>query len=393
MEERAIVHMDLDSFFVSVECLEHPELKDKPLLIGGSSDRGVVASCSYEARKFGIRSAMPMSLARKLCPDAIIMSGDYERYSKYSNLITDIIKEDVPLYEKTSIDEFYLDLTGMDRFFGCYKWTTELRDKIQKKSGLPISFGLSVNKTVAKVATGEAKPNGQLQVRKGTEKKFLSPLPVKKIPMVGDKTSALLKSMGVEKIGTIQEMDPEMLQHVLGENGLLIWKKANGIDNSPVVPYSERKSLSTEETFDSDTIDVQKLQDLLVHMTEKLCFQLRTEQKLTSCLTVKVRYSNFDTHTMQASVPYTSSDHTIIGKVKELFGKLYNRRLLVRLVGVRFSRLACGGHQINLFEDSEEIINLYQAMDRIRLRYGEKFLKRAVCLQFADRKKEVHLFK
>lgn len=385
--------MDLDSFFVSVECLENSDLKDKPVLIGGSGDRGVVASCSYEARRFGVRSAMPMKLARRLCPDAIIIRGDHERYSYYSNVVTDIIRDSAPVYEKASIDEFYLDLTGMDKFFGCYKWTTELRQKIMKESGLPISFGLSQNKTVSKIATGEVKPNGQTQISYGLEKSFLAPLPVKKIPMVGEKTYSLLRGLGVERVETIQQMPVTLMENVLGESGIIIWKKANGIDNTPVEPYSERKSISTEETFQQDTIDIDMLQALLVTMTEKLAFQLRSEKKLTACITVKVRYSNFDTHTMQAAIPYTSCDHILLKKARELFTKLYNRRLLVRLVGVRFSHLVNGHYQINLFEDSEEIIRLYQAMDKMKVKYGQDALARAVSLDLQTRKKEAHLFK
>jgi DNA polymerase-4 len=375
---KTIVHMDLDSFFVSVERLQNSSLAGKPLLIGGVGGRGVVASCSYEARKFGVHSAMPMKLALRLCPEAIVLRGDYEQYSKFSHLVTDIIKEDVPLYEKSSIDEFYIDLSGMERFFGSYVFATELRQKITRETGLPISFGLSCNKTVSKIATGEAKPNGQLQVPRNTEKPFLAPLSVQKIPMVGDKTYRLLKSMGVEKVKTVQEMPVELMERLLGEPGTVIWKKANGIDNTPVIPYSERKSISTEETFNTDTIDVLGLKALLISMTEKLGFQLRNQQKLSSCVTVKIRYSNFDTHTMQARIPYTSCDHVLIPRVKELFDKLYSRRMLVRLIGVRFSHLVSGNYQINLFDDTEEMMKLYQAMDRMKLRYGETKLMRAI---------------
>jgi DNA polymerase-4 len=383
--ERTVLHMDLDTFFVSVSRLQNSALLGKPVLVGGSSDRGVVASCSYEARKFGVHSAMPMKLAKRLCPEAIIIRGDYEQYSKYSNVVTDIISEGVPLYEKSSIDEFYIDLSGMDKFFGCYKWATELRQKIQHETGLPISFGLSTNKTVSKVATGEAKPNGQMNIDYGTEKHFLSPLSIRKIPMVGEKTYHLLRSMGVEKIKTLQEMPVELLQNVLGANGSVIWKKANGIDNTPVEPYSERKSLSTEETYDTDTTDLEKLKSTLVAMTEKLAFQMRSEGKLTSCVTVKIRYSNFDTHTMQAKIAYTSCDHTLISKVKELFAKVYQRRMLIRLIGVRFSHLVGGAYQINLFDDSEHMIKLYQAMDRMRKKHGDDAVKRAISSGYALR--------
>jgi len=386
-KDRTIVHMDLDSFFVSVSRLENSALHNKPVIVGGTSDRGVVAACSYEARAFGVHSAMPIKLARRLCPDAIIIRGDYERYSYYSEVVTDIIKEDVPVYEKSSIDEFYIDMTGMDRFFGCYNYTSELRQRIMKETGLPISFGLSENKTVSKVATGEAKPNGQKQIDFGNEKLFLAPLSIKKIPMVGDKTYTLLRSMGVERVYTLQEMPPDLLTKVLGENGIVLWKKANGIDNTPVEPYSERKSISTEETFEQDTADVAFLKSLLVKMTERLAFQLRSDNKLTACITVKIRYSNFDTHTTQSRISYTSSDHTLIAKAKELFDKLYERRMLIRLIGIRFSHLVGGGNQINLFEDSEEIINLYQAMDHLRKKFGNAAVSRAVGLKYNQKNK------
>ena len=370
----------MDCFFVSVSCLMDARLKGKPVLIGGSSDRGVVAACSYEARAYGIHSAMPMKNAKRLCPEAVIVRGDYEQYSKYSDMVTDIVKESVPLYEKSSIDEFYMDLTGMDRFFGCYQLASELRQRIIKETGLPISFGMSPNKTVSKIATDEAKPNNQLKIDVGFEKSFLAPLSVKKIPMIGEKTYHLLRTMGVEKVYTLQQMPVELMAKAFGENGISIWRKANGEDDSPVVPYNERKSLSSEETFENDTIDIANIKSLLIKMTEKLAYQLRTSNKLTACVTVKIRYSNFDTHTMQCRVAYTASDHLLIPKVKELFDKLYERRMLIRLVGVRFSHLVGGGQQINLFEDSEEIIRLYQAMDKMRQRYGADKVGRAVAM-------------
>ena len=370
--------MDLDTFFVSVERLQDSRLEGKPILIGGKSDRGVVASCSYEARSFGVHSAMPMKLARQLCPDALIIRGDSERYSRYSGFVTDIIKENVPIYEKSSIDEFYIDLSGMDKFFNSYKLSLEIQNTIKKETGLPISFGHSINKTVAKIATGEGKPYGHNLIKYGTEKPFLSPLSVKKIPMVGTETYKRLRGLGIQHIKTVQEMPMDLMEKVFGKHGIIIWKKANGIDNTPVIPYSERKSISTERTFEKDTIDVNKLEGILIAMVENLSFQLRKGQKLSSCITVKLRYSDFNTHTMQARVPYTSCDHVLISKAKELFKKLYNRRLLVRLIGVRMSHLVNGGYQINLFEDTEEMVNLYQAMDKMRLRYGERAVKRAV---------------
>jgi DNA polymerase IV len=375
---RNIVHFDLDSFFVSVERLLNSDLKGKPIIIGGTSDRGVVSSCSYEARQFGVSSAMPMKLARTLCNEAIIIRGDMDQYSKYSKIVTEIISEKAPLCEKASIDEHYLDITGMDKFFGCLKWTKELREAIIKNTGLPISFGLSINKTVSKIATGEAKPNGELQVPESYITPFLSPLSIRKIPMIGKKTYHVLRSMGIAKIETLSNIPVEMMERLMGKNGIIIWEKANGIDLTPVKPYSERKSISTERTFEIDTTDVAALNDIIVSMVERIAFQLRKKQKLTSCISVKIRYSNFDTHTLQKHIPYTSFDHLLIKTAKELFERLYQRRMLIRLIGVKLSHLVGGMQQLNLFEDTPEMTRLYQAMDKIRLRYGSASVKRAV---------------
>ncbi|MFS4493207.1 DNA polymerase IV [Maribacter sp. 2308TA10-17] len=372
-----ILHLDLDTFFVSVERLLDSRLEKKPILVGGLSDRGVVAACSYETRGYGIHSGMPMKMAKELCPEAVQIRGNAGTYSQHSDKVTEIIKEYVPLFEKSSIDEFYADLSGMDRFFGSYKYASELRHRIIKETGLPISFGLSANKVVSKVATGEAKPNNQLKIDYGLEKTFLAPLSIKKIPMVGDKTYQTLRNLGLRKVGTVQEMPMDVMQRVLGKNGTVIWKRANGIDHTPVIPFWERKSISNERTFDKDTIDVIKLRGLLIAMTENLAYQLRRGEKLTACISVKIRYSDFNTYSKQIRIPYTSADHILIPKILELFKTLYNRRLLVRLIGIRFTHLVSGNYQINLFEDTEEALNLYQAMDHIRNRYGDKSVVRA----------------
>ena len=386
---RSILHMDLDAFFVSVECLRDSRLKNKPLIIGGKSDRGVVAACSYETRRFGVHSAMPMRLAMQLCPDAIVISGDAEAYSSFSGMVTDIIREEAPLFEKSSIDEFYLDLTGMDRFFGCYKWSTELREKIMKETHLPISMGLSVNKLVSKVATGECKPNGQRQVERGLEEAFLAPLSIRKIPMIGKKTADFFYEMGITKVQTLREMPVQMLEATFGKNGRVIWNKAHGIDNTPVVPYTERKSISSETTFESDSIDVRRMQSILTAMVEKLAFQLRSEQKLCACIAVKIRYSDFETTSRQIHISYTSSDKVLIKNALDLFGKLYNRRVLVRLIGVRLSKLVNGNYQIDLFEDTREEISLFQAMDKMKLKYGAGALMRASTLDVGARHRQV----
>ncbi len=373
---RAIAHMDLDTFFVSCERLQEPKLNGIPVIIGGG-DRGVVASCSYEARRFGVRSAMPIKIALRLCPEAKVIRGDYERYSKFSKEVTEIIQEKVPILEKASIDEFYMDLSGMDQFFGCYQWTKEIADSVTKNTGLPISFALSTNKTVSKIGTGESKPVGRLEIEAQNIKSFLNPLSVRKIPMVGDVTFQLLSRVGIRTIQTLADMPVLVLQQMIGKNGGELWKKANGIDLTPVVPYSERKSLSSEHTFTNDTMDILELKRLISSMAESLAYQLRKEKWLTSTVVLKIRYANFDTETKQCKISYTSIDHTLARVALDLFEKLYTRRMRLRLVGLRFTNLVHGTYQMNLFEDSEELMNLYQAMDRMKNRFGKNALGRA----------------
>jgi DNA polymerase-4 len=377
---RHIVHLDLDTFFVSCERLLDRRLNQMPVLIGGTSDRGVVASCSYETRQFGVHSGMPMKMARMLCPEAIVIRGNSGVYSKFSDMVTDIIKEESPVFEKSSIDEFYIDATGMDRFFGCYQWARELREKIIRETMLPISFGLSINKTVSKVGTSEAKPNNYILIPDGSEKQFLAPLSVKKIPMVGEQTYRLLRSMGIEKVKTVQEMPVELMESVLGKNGISLWKKAQGVDNSPVEPWNERKSISTERTFEQDSTDVTKMRSILVAMAEILAYQLRNGNKLTACVTLKIRYSDFQTYSKQRMVPYTSLDQTLIDTTLDLFNSLYQRRVLIRLIGVKFSHLIGGSYQIRLFEDTEKLVRLYRSMDIIRNRFGQQAVMRAVTM-------------
>jgi DNA polymerase-4 len=383
---RSIVHIDMNTFFVSCERLTNSELNGVPLIIGGG-DRGVVASCSYEARTFGVRSAMPIKMALRLCPQAKVMKGDMELYSTLSHTITEIIQEKAPIVEKASIDEFYLDITGMDKFYGSYKWTNELAQAITKETGLPLTFALSVNKTVSKIGTGEGKQKQNLEIPEHMVQPFLNPLSVQKIPMVGDKTFQLLSRIGIRTIQTLSEMPSEVLQQMIGKNGTELWKKANGIDNNPVEPYTERKSISTEHTFSQDTIDIAKLKRILVGMVEKLAFQLRSEQWLTSTVVIKIRYANFDTETKQCRIAYTSADHTLTRSVTELFDKLYQRRMRLRLIGIRFSGLVRGTYQINLFGDTEEMLALYQAMDKMKSRYGFDAVMRCAGASFKPNNK------
>ena len=378
--KRTILHLDLDTFFVSCERLIDSRLNGKAVIVGGTGDRGVVSAASYETRAYGVHSGMPTKMARQLCPHAVFIRGNAGTYTKYSKLVTEILKNEVPILEKASVDEFYVDLSGMDRFFGCYKFASELRQKIIRESGLPISFGLSINKTVSKVATNEAKPNNQLKINFGEEKQFLAPLSIKKIPMVGEKTYRTFCNMGIKTVHTVQQMPVEMMTSVFGKSGRIIWQRSNGIDNTPIIEYHERKSISSERTYGQDTIDISKIKTTLTAMAENLAFQLRRGGKLASVVTVKIRYSDFQTYSKQLKIPYTSADHHLIPVVQELFEKLYDRRILIRLVGVKYGGLTSGTYQINLFDDEKRTVNLYNAMDNIRLRFGDRSIMRASTL-------------
>ena len=383
--KRHIVHIDLDSFFVSVERKFNPELIGKAVLIGGSADRGVVASCSYEARKYGVHSAMPMRQAMKLCPHAIVIRGSHGRYSEASREVTQIIHDSVPLYQKTSIDEFYIDLTGMDRFHDCYQIANDLRQRVIRETGLPISFGMASTKTVAKMATNQAKPNGQLLIPHGKEKEFMAPLSIRKIPMLGEKTCQKLYQFGIEKIGDLQKVNIRFLETVFGKAGRYIWEKANGVDEGEVVPHGERKSISTENTFHVDVSDPKTLETVLVSMTEELAAKLRKENKVAGCLAIKVRYANFETHTQQEKIALTAAEHILIPGVKNLLNKAWNKHRPIRLIGVKLSNLCTGSYQINLFEDNEERIKLYQAMDQINFKFGDKTVCRAAGMAIGTR--------
>lgn len=383
--KRYIVHIDLDSFFVSVERKFNPALIGKPVIIGGSADRGVVASCSYEARKFGVHSAMPTRQALKLCPDAILVRGTHGRYGEASREVTEIIHDSVPKYQKTSVDEFYIDLTGMDRFHDPYKIATDLRQRVMRETGLPISFGMAATKTVAKMATNQAKPNGQLWVKHGDEMAFMAPLPIRKIPMLGEKTCQKLYEYGIEKIGDLQRVDVRFLQTIFGKAGIYIWEKARGIDGGEIVERSDRKSISTEHTFESDVKEERTIETTLVSMTEELAFKLRKESKVAGCMAIKVRYSNFETHTIQEKIPLSAAEHILIPGIKNLLKKAWNKNRAIRLIGVRFSQLANGGYQINLFDDNEEQLKLYNAMDTINFKYGDKTVCRAAGMEIGTR--------
>jgi len=322
-----------------------------------------------------------MRMARELCPEAVVIRGNTSAYSRHSREVTEIVKEEVPVLEKASIDEFYADLSGMGRFFSTQGFASELRHRIIRETGLPISLGLSVNKTVSKVATGEAKPNNERYVHVGGERSFLRPLSIRKIPMVGKKTYAVLRDLGIYTVGTLQEMPVDMLQSVMGKHGSVLWHKAQGVDPSPVVQTRERKSISTERTFEQDRDNAQELKGTLSAMAENLAYQLRRAGKVTGNLAVKVRYSDFQTYSKQRSISYTAADHNIIPVIMELFNQVHQRRVRIRLVGIRLSDLVNGGEQYGLFEVREKERGLYDAMDQIRNRFGDRAILRANGIQ------------
>ncbi len=375
--QRYIAHFDLDSFFVSVEVLNDPSLKGKAVIVGGSRERGVVTTCSYEARKFGVHSAMPMKTAMKLCPHAILVRGTRGEYSRYSRWVTDIIAAKAPLFEKASIDEFYIDLTGMDKFFDPYQWTIDLRTEIMDKTQLPISFGLATNKMVAKIATDEAKPNGYLFVQPGMEKEFLAPLAVNKFSGVGEQTFLALKAMGIHTINDLSETPIGLLEKELGKYGGDLWQKSQGLHFGEVHPYHEAKSISSENTFEENSSDTEFLLRELVRLTEKIAYELRQEEKLAGCIAVKIRYPDFETTSRQTTIDYTLRDDEMIPVAIDLFHKLYRKGKLVRLIGVRLSELTNHAVQGSLFDDAEKKNKLYKAIDDVKNKFGKGSLQKA----------------
>jgi DNA polymerase-4 len=310
-------------------------------------------------------------MALRLCPQALVLRGDMDAYTKHSMLVSQIIDDQAPVFEKASIDEFYLDLTGMDRYFGCFKWSAELRERIIKESGLPISCALSINKLVSKVGTGEAKPNGIREIPSGEEREFLAPLSTGKIPGIGKETYKKLSFMGVRTIRVLREIPPPLLDREFGKTGQYLWESANAIDRRQVIPYNEQKSMSKERTFSEDTLDIKFIRSMLGAMVDELAFDLRQDARLTSFITVKIRYADFNTFTKQRRISYTAQTRTLIAHALELFADVYERRQLIRLIGIKFSGLVNGNIQLDLFDHTEEEISLLQQLDHIRRRWGK----------------------
>jgi DNA polymerase-4 len=290
--------------------------------------------------------------------------------------VTDIIASAVPNYEKASVDEFYIDMTGMDKFFGISQYTKMLREKIIRETGLPISYGLSTSKVVSKMATNEAKPNGYLEIPAGRETAFLWPLTVDKIPGIGKQTVMQLQSMCINTIEQLAKMPIDQLEYSFGKWGKRMWEKAYGIDHTQIEQYSEQKSISHENTFHDDYSDVSFLHNELVRLCEETAFDLREEKKLTGCVTVKIRYADFETVSRQEVIDYTALDDVLMAKVKSIFTKLYKKNQKVRLLGVRFSHLIPFTIQMNLFDQSEEKFQLYKTVDKIKNRFGHDMIKK-----------------
>jgi DNA polymerase-4 len=380
-QRRHIAHFDLDAFFVSVERLLDPTLVGKPVIVGGSSKRGVVSAASYEARSFGVHSAMPTVQAARLCPQAIFVSGSIGQYSHYSRKVTEIIAAKVPLFEKASIDEFYIDLTGMDKFFGVYAFTKALKTQIANETGLPISFALASNKLVSKVATNEVKPNGEIEVPQGFEAQYLAPLRLERMPGVGEKFIETLHAHQLYTVGKVAACKQADLEKKFGKHGHDLWLDCNGIDNRAVQPYHEPKSCSSENTFEQNTADQDFLMHEITRLSEKVGYELRAEGKITGCITIKLRYANFETVSKQHIIPYTASDYNILTTAKQLFLQLWKNAEPIRLIGVRCSQLVDTSVQMNLFEDNIAEKKLYAAIDDIKNTFGKKTLQRAGSLQ------------
>lgn len=377
MPQRYVAHMDLDTFFVSVARLEDPSLIGKPVIIGGSRERGVVSTCSYEARKFGVTSAMPMKKAIALCPHAIVTSSSRGEYTRYSRWVTQIIANKAPSFEKASIDEFYIDLTGMDQFFDPLQWTIDLRAAITEETGLPISFGLASNKMVAKIATDEAKPNGYMFVQPGKEQEFLAPLKVEKISGVGKQSVEILHEIGIKTIGDILKVPIALLEKKLGKWGADLYERAQGVHYGEVSNEHLTKSISTERTYDQYLTDPEAMLAELVYMTEKVAHNLRGEGFMTGCVGIKIRYPNFDTVQKQKTIDYTFAEQDIIPVIKELFQQLYQPGKEVRLIGVRLTELGQHALQGSLFNDQIRKAHLYAAIDEVKNKYGKLAIRRA----------------
>lgn len=373
---RRILHVDMDAFFASVEQVRNPALKGKPLIIGGGAKdtRGVVSTASYEARKYGVHSAMPLVEARRLCPHGIFLRGDYQAYQEASQRVATVMETVSPYVEGVSIDEAYIDVTGSQHLFGGDDAIAAyLKSHIFNETQLPCTIGIAPNKLVAKVATDAAKPDGYLRIDAGKERDFLRPMPIGKLPGIGPHTEKLLTSLGVTTIGQLADLPPLILLNTFGQSGYALQRSAQGVSTSPVEPVRRAKSVGRETTFEHDLLDWPSIERILFHLCERALYALREIQMETRCVTLKVRYGDFSTYTFAKTLAQpTCIDADIHSSLRELLPKAKERRLRVRLIGVSFSSLTYNQHQLPLFggEQTQRWERVLDGADRIRARYG-----------------------
>jgi len=371
----SILHVDMDAFFVSVELLERPELRGKPVIVGGRPDqRGVVTAASYEARKFGVHSAMPLRTAARLCPHAVYLHGHHAKYSEWSDRVATILAKFSPIVEMVSIDEAYLDLSGTERLHGPpLAATDKLLRTITRTTGLPCSGGLATTRLVAKVASDQAKPRGLLWVAPGSEARFLAPLSVRKIPGIGEVTERALRALRIETVEQLAEQPLEKLEKVFGQWGTALYRKARGGDSYEFVIDAEPKSISHNHTFSEDTDDPVALSAMLSHLSQKACKRLREAGLATRTLTLTIRYSGFDTYTRSKTLSEpTQLDADIFAVFQNLFREHRDHRRKIRLLGVSLSGLTHGAEQLDLLsaERRAKLEKLTRATDHLRDRFG-----------------------
>lgn len=381
ISRRSIVHMDLDAFFVSCEVLHSPELAGQPVIIGSLTGRGVVAACSYAARQFGVHSAMPMRTARKRCPRGIYLRPNGARYRHYAQRVRELAHAHLPVVEFASIDEFYGDLTGTERFFGAEHLAGQLREAIRQELGLPISMGLASSKCVAKIATGEAKPDGWRVVPAGTEAAFLAPLPLSVMPSLGPKTRVRLEGLGLQTLGDLQQLSADWLAQEFGRHGIGLWKRAHGRDDSLIRPDRVRKSLGVERTFGNDCRSAAELRRILIYLVEEIAYGLRKEDLLCEALTLKLRDPAFETHTYQRRFPRTNQEEELLRVARGLLSDHHCEGQAIRLMGLRAGQLTRGGVQGELFDDQAAQGRLAAARDALRGKYGGHPVRRAAGLK------------
>ncbi|MGA8023163.1 MAG: DNA polymerase IV [Candidatus Acidiferrales bacterium] len=371
----AILHIDMDAFFVSVELLERPELRGKAVIVGGKSDqRGVVTSASYEARKFGVHSAMALRTAAKLCPHAVFLDNRHELYGQWSDRVSAILGKFSPIVELASIDEAYLDLAGTERLHGpALAAAHKLLQAITASTGLPCSGGLGATRLVAKIASEQAKPRGLVWVPAGSEEAFLAPLAVRRVPGIGKVTDAALQALGIETIAQLQAVPLERLEETFGQWGTALFRKARGIDSYEFFVDAEPKSISHNQTFGEDTRDRDTLESTLSYLCQKASKRMRDAGLHARTVTLTLRYANFTTITRGHTLAEPSDlDTVFLRAVRELFHRAWDGKAMLRLVGVAFTSFSAGSAQFDLLDPQrrEKLERLAQATDRLRDRFG-----------------------